>query len=142
MSELDRYFSKYNTICKKIFIKELELEALKEKTIGAINYSEKTSQSSPKNKGLEIRSIQIENLEERIKKLYSQKEKRREKHIEDFKKFTKTDYEIIMIGYYLDRLTLKNLSIKLDKSIGHIKKIKREAIKELLAMKEEKEEKK
>ena len=142
MSELDRYFSKYNTICKKIFIKELELEALKEKTIGAINYSEKTSQSSSKNKGLEIRSIQIDNLEELIKKLYSQKEKRREKHIEDFKKFTKIDYEIIMIGYYLDRLTLKNLSIKLDKSIGHIKKIKREAIKELLAMKEEKEEKK
>lgn len=141
MSELDRYFSKYNTICKKIFIKELELEALKEKTIGAISYSEKTSQSSSKNKGLEIRYIQIESLEERIKKLYSQKEKRREKHIEDFKKFTKTDYEIVMIGYYLDKLTLKNLSIKLDKSIGHIKKIKREAIKELLVMIEEKSKK-
>lgn len=141
MSELDRYFSKYNTICKKIFIKELELEALKEKTIGAISYSEKTSQSSSKNKGLEIRYIQIESLEERIKKLYSQKEKRREKHIEDFKKFTKTDYEIVMIGYYLDKLTLKNLSIKLDKSIGHIKKIKREAIKELLVMIEEKQKK-
>lgn len=141
MSELDRYFSKYNTICKKIFIKELELEALKEKTIVAISYSEKTSQSSSKNKGLEIRYIQIESLEERIKKLYSQKEKRREKHIEDFKKFTKTDYEIVMIGYYLDKLTLKNLSIKLDKSIGHIKKIKREAIKELLVMIEEKSKK-
>lgn len=141
MSELDRYFSKYNTICKKIFIKELELEALKEKTIGAISYSEKTSQSSSKNKGLEIRYIQIESLEEHIKKLYSQKEKRREKHIEDFKKFTKTDYEIVMIGYYLDKLTLKNLSIKLDKSIGHIKKIKREAIKELLVMIEEKSKK-
>ena len=87
---------------------------------------------SHNNSGLEVKLIQEERLAEIIKSLYSKKEKRREKHISDFKKLSKPEYEIILTCYYLDRTNIKNISVKLDKSLGHVKKLKREAIKELL----------
>lgn len=129
--EIDKYFLKYRKICKKINIKETELEESKEKTIGSVNYNEKTN-SSHIPVGLDQRLVQIENLEELIKKLYIKKEKIKSKHILDFEKLSKPEYEMILTSYYLDFVTIKRISIKMDKSIGHIKKLKREALNELL----------
>lgn len=133
IKEIDRYFFKYKNLCKKIFIKELELEALNESIaeVGSRGFSEMTN-SSHNNNGLECKLIQQENLKELIAKLYSKKEKQRAKHVNDFKKLSKDEYEIILTCYYLDRTNIKNISIKLDKSIGHVKKMKREALKELV----------
>lgn len=128
--EIDKYFLKYRKICKKINIKETELEESKEKTIGSVNYNEKTN-SSHIPVGLDQRLVQIENLEELIKKLYIKKEKIKSKHILDFEKLSKPEYEMILTSYYLDFVTIKRISIKMDKSIGHIKKLKREALNEL-----------
>lgn len=129
--EIDKYFLKYRKTCKKINIKETELEESKEKTIGSVNYNEKTN-SSHIPVGLDQRLVQIENLEELIKKLYIKKEKIKSKHILDFEKLSKPEYEMILTSYYLDFVTIKRISIKMDKSIGHIKKLKREALNELL----------
>lgn len=129
--EIDKYFLKYRKICKKINIKETELEEIKEKTIGSVNYNEKTN-SSHTPVGLDQKLVQIENLEELIKKLYNKKEKIKAKHISDFEKLSKQEYEMILTSYYLDFVTIKRISIKMDKSIGHIKKLKREALNELL----------
>ena len=131
MLEIDKYFLKYRNLCRKISTKETELEELQEKTIGAVGYNEKTS-SSHSPKGLEQREIQLENLQDTIKILYEKKEKRKSKHIADFEKLSKLEYKIILTNYYLDFVTIKKISIKMDKSIGHIKKLKREALNELL----------
>lgn len=131
MVEIDKYFLKYKNICRKISTKETELEELKEKTIGSVNYNEKTS-SSHTPKGLEQREIYIENLEDTIKKLYQDKEKKKVNHIMDFEKLSKDEYKKILTNYYLDFVTIKKISFKMDKSIGHIKKLKREALNELL----------
>ena len=56
----------------------------------------------------------------------------RKKYITDFKKLSNPNYEIILTSYYLDKAYIKNIAVKLDKSIGHIKKMKREALNELL----------
>lgn len=133
MLEIDKYFFKYKNICRKIINKEIELEELQEKTIGSVNYNEKTSNSHTP-KGLEQREIYIENLQDNIKKLYAQKENKKAEHIADFEKLSKDEYKNILISYYLDFVNIKKISIKLDKSIGHIKKLKREAIKELLTI--------
>lgn len=129
--EIDKYFLKYRKICKKINIKETELDEMKEKTIGSVGYNEKTN-SSHAPIGLDQRLIQIENLEELIKKLYIKKDKIKSKYISDFEKLSKQEYEMILTSYYLDFVTIKRISIKMDKSVGHIKKLKREALNELL----------
>ena len=131
--EIDKYFLKYNKLCRKIFAKECELENLQAKktSLGSPSLSEKTS-GSRNNKGLEHILIQIENLEIFIDKLYTRKENMRKKYISDFKKLSNYNYEIILTGYYLDRTYIKNIAVKLDKSIGHVKKMKREALNELL----------
>lgn len=131
--EIDKYFLKYNKLCRKIFAKECELENLqvKKTSLGSPSLSERTS-GSRNNKGLEHILIQIENLEIFIDKLYTRKENMRKKYISDFKKLSNPNYEIILTSYYLDRAYIKNIAVKLDKSIGHIKKMKREALNELL----------
>ena len=62
--EIDKYFLKYNKLCRKIFAKECELENLqvKKTSLGSPSLSERTS-GSRNNKGLEHILIQIENLE-------------------------------------------------------------------------------
>jgi len=135
-TKIDKYFLKYKNYCKSIFIKENQLDVLKN-TIGSVHAStlssnNVSSNSSHANNGLECKLIQKEKLEEQLKKLYDRKEKQRTKHINDFKKLSKDEYEIILTCYYLDKTSIKNISIKLDKSIGHIKKMKREALIELV----------
>lgn len=131
--EIDKYFLKYNKLCRKIFAKECELENLQAKktSLGSPSLSEKTG-GSRNNKGLDHILIQIENLEIFIDKLYTRKENMRKKYISDFKKLSNDNYQIILTSYYLDRVYIKNIAVKLDKSIGHIKKMKREALNELL----------
>ena len=73
-------------------------------------------------------------MREYLNKLYSKRDNLKEKHILDFKKLSKSDYEIILTSFYLDKVSLKGISSKLDKSIGHIKKLKRAAMKELLEL--------
>lgn len=131
--EIDKYFLKYNKLCRKIFAKECELENLqvKKTSLGSPSLSERTS-GSRNNKGLEHILIQIENLEIFIDKLYIRKENMRKKYISDFKKLSNDNYQIILTSYYLDKAYIKNIAVKLDKSIGHVKKMKREALKELV----------
>jgi len=132
MLELDKYFARYRNICKKITTKELELESLREEiSISSSSYSEKTS-SSMIHKGLEYVQIKIENLEEELVSLNYQKQEIKDEYIEDFKILSKEEYEIILTSYFLDKISIKSISIKLGHSDGYIKKMKREAIKELL----------
>lgn len=130
---IDKYFLKYNNICKTITIKELELSTLllTNKDVNAISYSEKTS-GSKRIAGIDSKVIMIEKLNEDINNLYLKKEKRKNVHLKDFKKLSKADYVIILTSYYLDKASLKDISVKLDKSIGYIKKLKSDALKELI----------
>lgn len=133
--KIDKYFLKYNNLSKKIITKELELEQLEETytSVGSLSYNEKTSGTKKQN-GIDDKLVRIESLREYLNKLYSKRDNLKEKHILDFKKLSKSDYEIILTGFYLDKVSLKGISSKLDKSIGHIKKLKRAAMKELLEL--------
>lgn len=133
--KIDKYFLKYNNLSKKIITKELELEQLEETytSVGSLSYNEKTSGTKKQN-GIDDKLVRIESLREYLNKLYSKRDNLKEKHILDFKKLSKSDYEIILTSFYLDKVSLKGISSKLDKSIGHIKKLKRAAMKELLEL--------
>ena len=131
--EIDMYFLKYNNLCRKIHVKEIELENAKatKETLSSPNMSEKVSSSS-NTKGLDYIIVQIENIELLINKLYDRKQKLRKKYISDFKKLTNDNYEIILTSYYLDKLSIKNMAINMKKSISHVKKLKRDALDELI----------
>ena len=133
--KIDKYFLKYNNLSKKIITKELELEQLEETytSVGSLSYNEKTSGTKKQN-GIDDKLVRIESLREYLNKLYSKRDNLKEKHILDFKKLSKSDYEIILTSFYLDKVSLKGISSKLYKSIGHIKKLKRAAMKELLEL--------
>lgn len=130
MKKIDKYFFRYNKICKEIIMKELELDNLQSTTITTPKFTAITNESHSSN-GLEVKLIHEENLIEEIKKLYLKKANRRKRHVLDFKKLSKPEYEIILTCYYLDNASIKNIASKLDKTVGHIKKLKREALKEL-----------
>lgn len=133
-NELDRYFLKLNGLNHKIRIKELELEALREKTIGATNYGEKSSSFSNNNSGIEVRLVQIEKKEDNLKKIYNKRDEYVEKYEKDFTLLSKEIYQLVLSGFYLDKLSMKSLSIKIGKSLDHTKKIKREAVRELIQL--------
>lgn len=133
-NELDRYFLKLNGLNHKIRIKELELEALREKTIGTTNYGEKSGSFSNNNNGIEVRLVQIEKKEDNLKKLYNKRDEYVEKYEKDFTLLSKEIYQLVLSGFYLDKLSMKSLSIKIGKSLDHTKKIKREAVRELIQL--------
>lgn len=129
--QISEYFFKYKRIYRKIIEKESEYDELEEKYINATNYqNEKTSSFVPK--GLEQKAIQLEKISSKIEELYSKLEKTKEKYVKDFEKLSKEEYKIILTNYYLDYISIKKIAFKLKKSEGHIKKLKREAINELL----------
>lgn len=129
--KINQYFLKYRDACRKITIKESELDELHQKTIGSNNYCDTPKASYPKS-GLEQKQIQIESVEEQLQKLYKRRTNLKNKHLSDFEKLSKQEYKIILTNYYLDFISLKNISIKLDHSLGYVKKLKRDALNELV----------
>lgn len=132
MKEIDKYFLKYKNLCRKIHRKESEIAYFEQTYLGAVNYDEEVSNSSKQPQGLDMIIIQLEKLEEELTRLYDKKTKCENNHIKDFEKLSNDDYEFILTNYYFYHCTIKDLSVKLDKSISHIKKLKRDAIKKLL----------
>ena len=132
-NKINEYFKKYYKILNKIVSKELELESLnRQKITISHNYSSEIKQNRTP-KGLEIILIQIEETEQKLENLYEQKRLVKEEYIKDFEvKIKDETQKIILIAYYLDKLTTYEIACKIDKSTGYVKKLKQNAINEIL----------
>lgn len=130
---IDTYFDKYNKLIRKIKSNEYELETIEAVVYGGISgHSTDNISSSNNSSGLDEKLSKIEKLKAKIGKLYVKQELLRKEYLKTLNKLSRFEYEIILTSFYLDKLSLKEISIRLNKSIAFVKKNKREAMDELL----------
>lgn len=130
---IDTYFDKYNKLIRKIKSNEYELETIEVVVHGGISGHSTDNISSSNNvAGIDEKLSKIEKLKAKIGKLYVKQELLRKEYLKTLNKLSRFEYEIILTSFYLDKLSLKEISIRLNKSIAFVKKNKREAMDELL----------
>lgn len=130
--KINKYFDKYWVLNRKIKTCESELITLKEVTNNGISGHSFDGIGSSSPSGLDSKLSKIESLENKLSKLYLKQDRMKQQYIKDFTKLSLVDYEIILTLFYLDEMPLKYIASRLDKSLGYVKKLKQDAINELL----------
>lgn len=128
---IESHFIKYNNLKDDIRYKNMELIKLKEdlKTLTGVSY-DKLKVKGGVNITMEDKLHVIIEKEKQLQKLYDSYNELRAKHESEIDRIQDGTKRFILKSFYLDRCTIKEIAVTLEKSCGHIKKLKRWAVAE------------
>ena len=121
------YFEKYTDTLRQLEEKRHKLIVLKNRLydVKGVSYEE-----TPKGTGssdIVFKIQEIDDLKRDINLLIGFKTELEEVHLEEISKLSNVDYKSIMRCYYLERMSVEDISTIIDKSISHTFKMKKYA---------------
>ncbi len=128
LTMVEKYFEKYIEICKDIkeMIRELQVKKSDLYTLSGMNYEE--CLKSTIHTGFEESIQEIMNLEEMLKEKQKEKKELYEKYLIDLQNIINLKERKILKLFYLDMLTIKQISEIMELSDSYVKSLKSSAI--------------
>lgn len=130
---MNKHFKKYDDLFYLIKEKNMELNQLKKdcSSLTAVRYDDVRVQGG-KTRDISDTISYIIDKENELIELIKQKEKLRRLHEQEIDKVDNTKKRTILKLFYLDMCTVRQIAGCLHLSDGHVKTLKRSAIKEFL----------